>query len=58
MALRIVVDAQQVEVYVGPGKAPALVVRRLLRFDGGSIGLWTGNNSDGDFVNLRITSTK
>jgi len=25
--------------------------------DRGLIGLWTGNNSDGDFANLRITPT-
>jgi len=29
---------------------------RNFRTDRGLVGLWTGNNSDGDFANLRITT--
>ncbi len=58
VTLRLVVKPEAIDVYVGPVKTPALVVRRLVKFDGGAIGLWTGNTSDGDFANLRITSTR
>ena len=57
VALRIVVS-QGGPDFVGPAKAPTLEVRRLGSSDSGMIGLWVGNNSDGDFANLRITPTK
>jgi hypothetical protein len=53
--LRVVVKGQRVQIYVGSAKSPALEVRKLGTTDRGMIGLWTGNNSDGDFVNLRVT---
>ena len=56
--VRIVVKAQRVEVFVGPVKTPTLEVRRLAQEDRGMIGLWAGNNSDGDFANLRVTAAK
>ena len=56
--VRIVVKAQRVEVFVGPVRTPTLEVRRLAQDDRGMIGLWAGNNSDGDFTNLRITAAK
>ena len=56
--LRIVVKGPTIQVYVGPVKAPTLEVRKLGQQDRGMIGLWTGNNSDGDFANLRITPMK
>ena len=56
--LRVVVKAKTVEIFVGAAKAPALEVRRLAATDSGAIGLWVGNNSDGDFANLRITPAK
>jgi hypothetical protein len=56
--LRVVVKAKTVEIYVGTGSAPALEVRRLAATDSGAIGLWVGNNSNGDFANLRITPAK
>jgi hypothetical protein len=34
---------------------PALEVRKLGANDRGTIGLWVGNASDGDFANLRVT---
>ena len=56
--LRIVVKAQTVQVFVGPAKSPTLDVRKLGAIDRGMIGLWTGNNSDGGFANLRVTPMK
>ncbi len=58
VSLRIVVAAKSVRVYVGKATVPALSVRRLGSAEHGMIGLWAGNNSDGDFANLRITRTK
>jgi hypothetical protein len=56
--LRVVVRARTIEAYVGPDQAPALAVRKLGNLSRGIIGLWTGNNKDGDFANLRITSAR
>jgi len=56
--LRVVVKGQTVQVYVGAVKSPTLEVRKLGSLDRGLIGLWAGNNSDGDFANLRITPMK
>jgi len=56
--LRIVVKGPTVQIYVGAVKSPTLEVRKLGTLDGGSIGLWVGNNSDGDFANLRVTAMK
>jgi hypothetical protein len=56
--LRIVVKDKTVQIYVGPAKSPTLEVRKLGTQERGAIGLWVGNNSDGDFANLRITPMK
>lgn len=56
--LRVVVGGGKVQAFVGPGKEPALEVRKLGELDGGTIGLWTGNGSDGSFANLRVTPAK
>ncbi len=56
--LRIVVKARTIQVYAGAATAPALEVRTLGSHDRGSIGLWVGNGSDGDFANVRITPAK
>lgn len=56
--LRVVVKGRTIQVYVGLVKAPTLEVRKLGQHDRGMIGLWTGNGSDGDFANLRITPMK
>jgi hypothetical protein len=56
--LRVVVTGRTVQVYVGAAKAPALEVRKLGSHDRGLIGLWVGNNSDGDFANLRVMPMK
>ena len=56
--LRIIVADKTVEIHVGTGKAPALEVRKLGQLERGLVGLWVGNNSDGDFANLRLTPAK
>jgi hypothetical protein len=56
--VRIVVEAQRVQIFVGPDKSPTLEVRKLGSLDRGQVGLWVGNTSDGDFANLRITAGK
>lgn len=56
--LRLVVKGQTVQIYVGKVTAPTLEVRKLGKLERGMVGLWTGNNSDGDFANLRITNAK
>ena len=47
-----------IQVYVGVVKSPALEVRKLGQDERGTIGLWVGNTSDGDFANLRVTPIK
>jgi hypothetical protein len=56
--LRLVVKGQTIQIYVGKVTAPTLEVRKLGKLERGMVGLWTGNNSDGDFANLRITNVK
>jgi hypothetical protein len=56
--LRVVVDGEKIRIYVGEVTSPTLEVRKLGPYQRGMVGLWTGNGSDGDFANLRITSTK
>jgi hypothetical protein len=56
--LRVVVKGSTIQIYVGAVKSPTLEVRKLGKDDRGMVGLWAGNNSDGDFANLRITPMK
>jgi hypothetical protein len=56
--LRVVVKGETVQCYVGPMNSPTLSVRKLGHEGRGMVGLWTGNNSDGDFADLRITPIK
>ncbi len=53
--VRMVVNKEQVEVFVDKGKEPHLRVQRLGGLTGGMVGLWVGNNSAGDFANLKIS---
>ena len=53
--LRVVVEDGTIQIYVGEVKSPTLEVRKLGTHDRGTIGLWVGNGSEGDFRNLRIT---
>ena len=56
--LRIVLKGSRVAVFVGAATTATLEVRKLGQHDRGLIGLWVGNNSDGDFANLRISPVK
>jgi hypothetical protein len=56
--LRAVVQEKTIQIYVGKVTAPTLEVRKLGALAVGRVGLWVGNNSDGDFANLRITPRK
>jgi hypothetical protein len=58
VSLRVVVKDKAVQIFVGPGTAPALETRKLGSLERGEIGLWTGNGSDGGFANLRISPMK
>lgn len=51
---KIVVEKPKVSVYVNNSEVPSLVVEELSSRTGGWVGLWTGNNSEGIFVNLKI----
>jgi hypothetical protein len=58
VALRVVVKPANVQVFAGPVKTATLEARKLGSTAAGQVGLWVGNNSDGDFANLRITPAK
>jgi hypothetical protein len=53
--LRVLVHGPSVRVTVGTVATPTLDARKLGNRERGLVGLWTGNNSDGDFANLRLT---
>ena len=56
--LRLVITRTQVSVYANGGDEPDLVVTRLGDAKPGPVALWVGNNSRGDFANLKISATK
>ena len=56
--LRIIVKGKTIQIYAGRGTSPTLEVRKLGQLERGMIGLWVGNNSNGDFANLRIAPLK
>jgi hypothetical protein len=51
---RVVVASPKVSVFVGEAKEACLVVNQLSGRKRGLVGLWVGNNSAGDFANLKI----
>jgi hypothetical protein len=51
---KIVIKYPMVTVYVNGNQEPSLSVEQLNKRTSGKIGLWVGNNSDGDFANLII----
>jgi len=51
---RVVVASPKVSVFVNDAKEPSLVVTQLSDRKKGLVGLWVGNNSAGDFANLKI----
>ena len=52
--VRVVVASPKVSVFVGDAKEPSLVVNQLSDRKKGLVGLWVGNNSGGDFGNVKI----
>jgi len=56
--LRVAVDGSKRQIVVGSVKGVTLEVRKLGSLDGGQVGLWVGNNSDGDFANLVMIPSK
>jgi len=54
--VKITVKSPQITVFVNGNPEPSLSVEKLNNRASGKIGLWVGNNSDGDFANLQIIS--
>jgi hypothetical protein len=54
--LKVIVRDGRVQVFAGAVTTPTLDVRKLGQLRRGQVGLWVGNNSDGDFANLRVTA--
>lgn len=54
--MRVVVDKRKVSVFVDDAKEPSLVVTELSDRKGGKVGLWVGNDTAGEFANLKITA--
>lgn len=52
--VKIIVNYPQISVFVNGSPEPSLSVEKLNERGSGKIGLWVGNNSDGDFANLQI----
>jgi hypothetical protein len=52
--VRVVVASPKVSVFVADATQPSLVVTQLSERHTGRVGLWVGNNSGGDFANLKI----
>lgn len=52
--VRLVIRRPKVSVFVNDSEQPSLAVDELSERKSGLVGLWVGNNSSGDFSNLRI----
>jgi hypothetical protein len=55
---KIVIQYPRITVFINGNAQPSLTVEKLNDRKTGKIGLWVGNNSDGDFANLKITDQK
>jgi hypothetical protein len=56
--VRVVVARPKVSVFVNGATQPSLVVNELSDRTHGSVGLWVGEGSGGNFANLRVTRTR
>lgn len=56
--LRVAVHGGRIQVFAGSVTTPTLDARKLGQLDRGQVGLWVGNNSSGEFANLRLTPAK
>jgi hypothetical protein len=54
--VKVIVRDSQIRVFVNGNQEPCLSVEKLNNRSTGKIGLWVGNNSDGDFANLQIST--
>jgi hypothetical protein len=54
---RIELNDKRIMVFVNENKTPSLVVESLQKTSGKRIGYWVGNNSFGDWKNLKIVRT-
>ncbi len=54
-SVKIVVTKDSITTYVNSGQIPVIMIKSLHKVSSGKIGFWTGNDSDGDFANLKIT---
>jgi hypothetical protein len=54
--VKIIIKYPLVTVFVNGNSEPSLNIEKLNDRKTGKIGLWVGNNSDGDFANLYITT--
>jgi len=55
---RIIVESPNVSVFVNGAKEPSLTVKKLNTHARGWIGLWVGDESGGDFANLKVVSAQ
>ena len=53
---KIEINYPKVTVYINSNTEPSLIVDQLNNRQTGKVGLWVGNNSDGDFANLQIST--
>jgi hypothetical protein len=53
--VKITIKYPIVTVFVNGNQEPSLTIEKLNTRTTGKIGIWIGNNSDGDFTNLQIT---
>jgi hypothetical protein len=53
--VKIIVKYPKIMVFVNASPEACLTVEKLNKRTSGKIGIWVGNNSDGDFANLQIT---
>jgi hypothetical protein len=54
--VKIIIKYPQIMVFVNSSPEACLTVDKLNKRTTGKIGIWVGNNSDGDFANLQITN--
>jgi hypothetical protein len=55
---RIVVERPKVSVFVNGASTPCLVVNELSDRTRGSVGVWVGEGSGGNFANLRVLKSR
>lgn len=52
--VKMILDSENITVYVNDDHQPSLVVKPLSSRTAGKTGFWVGNNSEGNFSNLSI----